>query len=274
MAQRISRAKQSIKDAGVPFARPAGPEVAARLDAVMHVLYLVFNEGYAATSGPDVVRTDLSGEALRLARLLHRLLPDEGEVAGLLALMLLTDARRAARTGPAGELIPLDQQDRGLWDRAAIAEGAALVAATLPRGRVGPYQLQAAIAACHDEADSTEATDWPQILALYRLLLGMTDNPMVALNEAVALAMVEGPRAGLARLDTLAADPRLSGHHRLDAVRAHLLERSGDLEAAVVGFRRAAARTTSVAERHYLLTQAARLADARTAPRTPGQDMP
>lgn len=264
MAQRISRAKGSIKASGVPFELPAAGELAARLGAVLHVLYLIFSEGYAASSGPALQRGDLSGEALRLARLLHRLVPDDGEVAGLLALMLLTDARRAARTGPAGELVPLDEQDRSRWDRDAIAEGVALLTATLPRGSIGAYQVQAAIAAVHDEAASTEATDWPQILALYGVLLGMSDNPMVALNHAVATAMVHGPAAGLERLDALAGDPRLSEHHRLDAVRAHLLERAGDLEGALAGYRRAAERTTSLPERDYLLTKAARLRDARS----------
>ena len=263
MAQRISRAKQSIKASGVPFELPAAGELAARLGAVLHVLYLIFSEGYAASSGPELQRGDLSGEALRLARLLHRLVPDDGEVAGLLALMLLTDARRAARTGPAGELVPLDEQDRSRWDRDAIAEGVALLTATLPRGSIGAYQVQAAIAAVHDEAASTEATDWPQILALYGVLLGMSDNPMVALNHAVATAMVHGPAAGLERLDALAGDPRLSEHHRLDAVRAHLLERAGDLEGALAGYRRAAERTTSLPERDYLLTKAARLREVR-----------
>ncbi len=259
MAQRISRAKQTIKASGVPFQAPGDGERAARLDAVMHVLYLVFSEGYAASTGPAVHRTDLSGEALRLARLLRRLVPDDGEVTGLLALMLLTDARREARTGPAGELVPLDQQDRSRWDRAAIADGVALVSEALSRGPVGPYQLQAAIAAVHDEAPSTDETDWPQILALYGVLARLTDNPMVSLNQAIALAMVEGPAAGLDRLDALAGDPRLSGSHRVDAVRAHLLERAGDRAAAVELYRRAAGRTTSIAERNYLLTQAARL---------------
>ena len=259
MAQRISRAKQTIKASGVPFQAPGDDERAARLDAVMHVLYLVFSEGYAASTGPAVHRTDLSGEALRLARLLRRLVPDDGEVTGLLALMLLTDARREARTGPAGELVPLDQQDRSRWDRAAIADGVALVSEALSRGPVGPYQLQAAIAALHDEAPSTDETDWPQILALYGVLARLTDNPMVSLNQAIALAMVEGPAAGLDRLDALAGDPRLSGSHRVDAVRAHLLERAGDRAAAVELYRRAAGRTTSIAERNYLLTQAARL---------------
>jgi RNA polymerase sigma factor (sigma-70 family) len=261
MAQRVSRAKQTIKDSGVAFSMPAPGELAARLEAVMHVLYLVFSEGYAASSGAEVVRSDLSGEALRLARMLHRLLPGEAEVEGLLALMLLTDARRAARTGPAGELVPLDEQDRARWDRAAIAEGVALVSAALARGAVGPYQLQAAIAAVHDEAASAGATDWPQILALYGLLQRMSDNPMVDLNHAIALAMVHGPAAGLERLDALAADARLAQHHRLDAVRAHLCERAGDRAGAIAGYRRAAARTTSVAERDYLLARAARLDD-------------
>ena len=200
MAQRISRAKQTIKTSGVSFGMPGAAELATRLDAVMHVLYLVFSEGYAASSGAEVVRGDLSGEALRLTRMLHRLVPGQAEVAGLLALLLLTDARRAARTGPSGELVPLDQQDRSLWDRGAIAEGVALLSATLPRGTVGPYQLQAAIAAVHDEAASAGATDWPQILALYGVLQNLSDNPMVDLNLAIATAMVDGPAAGLERL--------------------------------------------------------------------------
>jgi RNA polymerase sigma factor (sigma-70 family) len=262
MAQRISRAKQTIKASGLAFEMPEGEALAARLGSVMHVLYLMFSEGYAATSGAEVVRTDLSGEALRLTRLLHGLVPGATEVAGLLALMLLTDARRAARTGPLGEIVPLDQQDRRLWDRDAIAEGVELITKTLPKGQVGPYQLQAAIAAVHDEADTAAETDWPQILALYGVLGRMTDNPMVALNQAIALAMVEGPAAGLARLDELGTDPRLEGHHRVDAVRAHLLERAGDRAGAIAGYRRAAERTASVAERNYLLMQAARLRDA------------
>jgi RNA polymerase sigma factor (sigma-70 family) len=259
MAQRISRAKASIKASGAPFELPAADDAAERLAAVLHVLYLIFSEGYTASSGAALTRTDLSGEALRLTRLLHRLLPDEGEAAGLLALMLLTDARRAARTGAAGELIPLDEQDRSLWDAAAIAEGVALVSATLPRGAVGAYQLQAAIAAVHDEAASAEATDWPQILALYSVLLQMSNNPIVALNHAIAVAMVHGPAAGLARLDALAGDARLAGHHRLDAVRAHLLDRAGDHDAACEHYRRAAERTTSAPERDYLLMKAARV---------------
>jgi RNA polymerase sigma factor (sigma-70 family) len=262
MAQRISRAKQSIKASGVPFQVPTAEERAQRLGAVMHVLYLIFSEGYTATSGPALHRSDLSGEALRLTRMLHRLVPDDPEVAGLLALMLLTDARRAARTGPAGELIPLDQQDRTLWDRDAIAEGVALITATLARGAAGPYQVQAAIAAVHDEAASAGDTDWAEILGLYGLLQRMSDNPMVALNHAIATAMVHGPAAGLERLDALARDPRLAEHHRLDAVRAHLLERAGDREGAIACYRRAAERTTSTAERNYLLTHAARLGES------------
>jgi predicted RNA polymerase sigma factor len=261
MAQRISRAKQSIKASGEAFAMPAGRELGARLEPVMHVLYLIFNEGYTASFGSDLIRTDLSGEALRLTRMLHRLVPEQTEVAGLLALMLLTDARRAARTGPAGEIIPLDRQDRSLWDRDAISEGVALISATLPRRSVGPYQLQAAIAAVHDEAASTDETDWPQILALYDLLQRMSDNPMVALNQAIATAMVHGPAAGLERLDALASDPRLEGNHRLDAVRAHLLERAGDRQAAIACYRRAGELTASIAERNYLFMQAARLSD-------------
>jgi RNA polymerase sigma factor (sigma-70 family) len=263
MAQRISRAKQSIQGSGVPFERPAAEDAARRLGAVLHVLYLIFSEGYAASSGAELQRTDLSGEALRLVRMLHGLVPEDAEVAGLLALMLLTDARRAARTGREGELIPLDEQDRGLWDRAMIREGVALLETTLPRGAVGPYQLQAAIAAVHDEAPSTAETDWPQILALYGLLQRMSDNPMVALNHAIAVAMVQGPAAGLERLAALAGDPRLAGHHRLDAVRAHLLERAGDGGGAIACYRRAAERTTSLPERSYLLAKAARLGDAR-----------
>jgi RNA polymerase sigma factor (sigma-70 family) len=263
MAQRISRAKQSIKVSGVPFEMPGAEERAARLGAVMHVLYLIFSEGYTASSGPELHRGDLSGEALRLARMLHRLVPDDAEVAGLLSLMLLTDARRAARTGPSGELIPLDQQDRTLWERSAIAEGVALLTATLSRGSIGPYQVQAAIAAVHDEATSAEDTDWAQILGLYGLLQRMSDNPMVTLNHAIATAMVHGPLTGLELLEALDADGRLAGHHRLDAVRGHLLEMAGDHEAAIAHYLAAAGRTTSIPERNYLTTQAARLSAER-----------
>jgi predicted RNA polymerase sigma factor len=262
MAQRITRAKQAIKASGIPFRMPGVEERAKRLGAVLHVLYLVFNEGYTTSEGASLHRTDLSNEAIRLARAVHRLLPDDGEVAGLLALMLLTDARRSARTGPDGELVPLAEQDRTRWDRVLIEEGVAL-SATLSRGSIGPYQLQAAIAAVHDEAPSTDSTDWPQILALYGLLLRLSDNPMVALNYAIAVAMVHGPAAGLERLDALSRDERLEGSHRLDAVRAHLLEQAGDDEAAIVHYRAAAGRTASLPERNYLMTQAARLAGKR-----------
>jgi RNA polymerase sigma factor (sigma-70 family) len=257
MAQRISRAKQRIRASGLPFAMPAGDEWTERLRSVLHVLYLVFNEGYAATTGPRVARGDLSAEAIRLAKMVHRSAADDPEAAGLLALMLLNEARRPARTGPNGELVPLAEQDRSRWDRALIAEGVALVSAALPKGAVGEYQLQAAIAAVHDEAATAEDTDWPQILALYGLLERMTANPMVTLNRAVAAAMVDGPAAGLALLDGI--EERLAGHHRLDAVRGHLLEMAGDRDAAIVRYRTAAGRTTSVAERDYLMTRAARL---------------
>jgi predicted RNA polymerase sigma factor len=259
MAQRISRAKQSIKDSGIPFQLPTAAERGQRLRAVLHVLYLIFNEGYTSTAGPDVRRADLSQEAMRLARIVRRLQPDDTEVVGLLALMLLTDARRLARTGADGELIPLAQQDRALWDRQQIAEGVALLSAVLPMGSVGPYQLQAAIAAVHDEAARADDTDWPQILALYDLLGRMSDNPMVALNRAIAAAMVHGAAKGLELLDALKADARLADHHRLDAVRAHLLELAGDFQGAVRHYRSAAGKTGSLPERNYLLTQAARL---------------
>ncbi len=259
LAQRISRAKQAIKKSGVRFRMPTAEERDERLDAVLHVLYLVFNEGYATSGGESLQRVDLSSEAIRLTRAVHHLLPDDPEVAGLLALMLLTDARRTARSGPDGELIPLDEQDRALWDRSAIAEGVALISETLSRGAIGAYQLQAAIAAVHDEAARAEDTDWPQILVLYGLLERMADNPMITLNRAIALAMVQGARAGLELLETLDADPRISQHHRLAAVRAHLYERSGDRDAAIAHYRIAANRTASIPERDYLLLKAARL---------------
>jgi RNA polymerase sigma factor (sigma-70 family) len=263
MAQRISRAKQRIKSSGVPFSLPTEHERAQRLRSVLHVLYLIFNEGYTSSVGPDLQRTELSREAIRLTRIVHALLPDDGEVSGLLALMLLTDARRTARTGSSGELIPLTEQDRTLWDQSAIAEGVALITDTLSKGSVGAYQLQAAIAAVHDEAARVEDTDWPQILALYGLLKRMSDNPMVILNHAIAIAMVNGPAAGLAELDALDADGRLAGHHRLDAVRAHFLELAGDRQAAIAQYHAAARRTPSIPERNYLLTQAAKLSEPR-----------
>jgi predicted RNA polymerase sigma factor len=260
MAQRISRAKQSIQDSGIPFQLPTAGERVQRLRAVLHVLYLIFNEGYTSSAGPVLRRADLSHEAMRLTRIVHDLQPGDAEVAGLLALMLLTDARRLARTGATGELIPLAQQARTLWDSQQIAEGVALLSATLPKGSVGPYQLQAAIAAVHDEAPRAEDTDWPQILALYDLLRRMSDNPMVGLNHAIAVAMVHGAAKGLELLDALQADARLADHHRLDAVRAHLLEFAGDRQGAIRHYRAAAGKTGSLPERNYLLTQAARLA--------------
>jgi len=240
-----------VADSGVPFRMPNGPEREQRLTVVLHVLYLIFTEGYAATSGPVLFRADLSAEAIRLTRIVRRLLPGDGEVAGLLALMLLTDARRPARTGPAGELIPLDEQDRRTWDQAEIAEGVALITGALPRGDVGPYQLQAAIAAVHDEAASAEATDWPQILALYELLLRISDNPVVALNHAVAVAMTHGPGAGLERLGRLETDRRIAGDHRLEAVRAQLLEMAGQDQAARAAYQAAARRTMSLPHQRY-----------------------
>jgi RNA polymerase sigma factor (sigma-70 family) len=257
MAQRISRAKQRIKASGVPFGMPEGEERAQRLRSVLHVLYLIFNEGYASSIGADLHRTELSGEAIRLARMMHATLPGDGEVTGLLALMLLTDARRPARTGAGGELIPLAEQDRARWDRELIAEGTALITGALAQRVAGEYQVQAMIAAVHDEAASVEDTDWPQILTLYGLLERMTGNPMVALNRAIAAAMVHGPAAGLKLLEPL--DEPLAGHYRLDAVRAHLYEMAGDTQAAMAHYRAAAARTTSIPERQYLTTQAARL---------------
>ena len=266
MAQRISRAKQSIKASGVPFEMPADSECAQRLGAVLHVLYLIFNEGYTSSAGPSLQRLDLSSEAIRLARSVHRLLPEDAEVEGLLALMLLTDARRKARAGPNGELIPLTEQNRTLWDRQEISEGVALLTSAFERGSIGAYQLQAAIAALHDEAPSAQDTDWPQILALYDLLKRMSDNPMVMLNHAVAAAMVHGPSKGLQLLDAVEVDGRLQGHHRLAAIRGHLLEMAGEDSAAIAQYQTAAARTTNLPERDYLLLQAARLTDRISKP--------
>ena len=256
MAQRISRAKERIRSSGVAFRLPAPDERRARLSAVLHVLYLIFSEGYVASVGKDLQRRDLANEAIRLTRALHHALPQDGEVAGLLALMLLTDARRSARTGPHGELIPLAEQDRALWDRRAIAEGVALITATLSMGSIGSYQLQAAIAAVHDEASRAEDTDWQEILALYGVLRRMSDNPMVELNHAIAAAMVHGPGVGL---DLLQSIEGLAGHHRLDAVRAHLFEMAGERESAIEHYLSAASKTTSIPERIYLTTKAADL---------------
>jgi len=259
MAQRISRAKRRISSAGSRFDLPPEAERAGRLRVVLQVLYLLFNEGYAASSGPTVHRTDLTTEAIRLARMLHRLMPDETEVAGLLALMLLTDARRAARTNAQGHLVPLAEQRRDLWSATKIEEGVALISRTLGTAPIGPYQLQAAIAAVHDEAPSAEQTDWPQILALYEVLEQVSPGPVVTLNRAVAVAMVHGPRAGLALLGTLDTDDRMAHTHRLEAVRGHLLEVAGDAVAARESYRRAARMTASLPEQRYLALRAARL---------------
>jgi RNA polymerase sigma factor (sigma-70 family) len=259
MAQRISRAKATIKAAGGRFAMPPDEERAERLRVVLHVLYLMFNEGYTASSGDELQRPELAAEAIRITRDVHGRLPDDGEVAGLLALMLLTDARRPARTESDGSLIPLAEQDRSRWDQGAIREGVDIITATLPRGRIGPYQLQAAIAAVHDEAPKAEDTDWREILGLYQLLERVSPNPMVTLNHAVAAAMVDGPTAGLALLTALDGDERIAKHHRLEAVRAHLLEMAGDVDGARTAYRDAARMTTSTPEQRYLEGRAARL---------------
>jgi RNA polymerase sigma factor (sigma-70 family) len=259
MAQRISRSKQKIRTAGARFELPPEPELTERMRVVLHVLYLIFNEGYTASSGTDLSRAELTAEAIRLTRTVHQLRPDDGEVAGLLALMLLTEARRPARQQRDGSLIPLAEQDRSLWRRDLVDEGVALITATLPVGPIGPYQVQAAIAAVHDEAPTADDTDWPQVLALYDLLARMAPNPVVALNRAVAVAMVHGPQAALAELGGLDADERMADHHRLHAVRAHLHEMAGDLDAARAGYRRAARLTTSRPEQRYLEGRAARL---------------
>jgi RNA polymerase sigma factor (sigma-70 family) len=266
MAQRISRAKESIRNAGMRFDLPPETERADRLRVVMQVLYPVFNEGYLASAGPALNRADLTTEAIRLTRMLHTLGPSEGEVAGLLALMLLTDARRAARTTPDGSIVPLDEQRRDLWSSEQIAEGVALLTRTLGTVPVGPYQLQAAIAAVHDEAPTAAETDWPQILALYGVLEQVSPSPIVTLNRSVAEAMVHGPRAGLAVVGTLDSDERMAHNHRLEAVRGHLLELAGDLTAARNSYRRAARMTASLPEQRYLALRAAKLADGTETP--------
>jgi RNA polymerase sigma factor (sigma-70 family) len=259
MAQRISRAKERIRDTGMRFELPPEPERADRLRVVLQVLYLIFNEGYTASFGPALNRADLTTEAIRLARMLRALMPEEGEVAGLLALMLLTDARRAARTEEDGSIVPLDEQRRALWNTSQIDEGVALLTRTLGKAPIGPYQLQAAIAAVHDEAPSAKETDWPQILALYEVLEQVLPGPVVTLNRAVAVAMVHGPRAGLAVLGTLDTDERMAHTHRLEAVRGHLLELAGDSAGARTSYKRAARMTASLPEQRYLSLRAARL---------------
>ena len=259
VTRRITRAKKAIKDSGLPFELPSPGELDGRLSAVLRVLYLIFNEGYASTAGTALIRVDLAQEAIRLARTVYAARPGDSEVAGLLALMLLTHARHRARTGPDGSPIPMAEQDRSLWDRNAIDEGVALVTAALPRGPVGPYQLQAAIAAVHDEAENSAATDWRQIAALYGVLLRLDDNPVVALNHAVAVSMVAGPRAGLELVQRLEADTRINADRRYHAVRGHLLEMAGDLPAALGAYRAAARAATNLQQERYLNRQVDRL---------------
>jgi RNA polymerase sigma factor (sigma-70 family) len=263
MAQRLTRAKQTIRLAGATFSELASADRALRLPVVLKVIYLIFNEGYTTSGGEQLSRVDLSAEAIRVGRLLSQLMPDDPEVSGLLALMLLTDARSAARTGANGEVIPLDEQDRSRWDRDRICEGQRILQRALACGATGPYQIQAAIAAVHDEARSSDETDWAQIRELYELLLRFQDSPMARLSHAVAVAMVEGPAAGLAAVDKLAIDPHFAANHRLDSVRAHLLERAGNHEKAILYYRQAAQHTTSTPERNYLLLHAARLSESK-----------
>jgi RNA polymerase sigma factor (sigma-70 family) len=259
MTRRITRAKQTIEESHLPFKMPSEEQRPERLRTVLHTLYLIFNEGYVATAGASLHRVELTAEAIRLTRMLHRLLPDDSEVTGLLALMLLTDARRPARTAPDGTLIPMADQDRGLWDAKLIAEGATLITEAWAHGDVGTYQLQAAIAVLHDEAPDLESTDWHQILALYELLLRLGENPVVRLNHAVALAMVRGPHPGLEQLDCLQTDSRIADDHRLHAVRGHLLELAGEDVQARESYLAAAERATSLPQKRYLHAQAARL---------------
>ena len=259
VTRRITRSKQSIKDSGLPFAMPGAAELPSRLDVVLRVLYLIFNEGYASTRGTNLQRVDLAEEAIRLARTLHASLPEDSEVTGLFALMLLTHARHRARSGPDGALIPMSEQDRSLWDHDAIGEGVGLITAALPRGLTGPYQIQAAIAAVHDEAPSTEATDWPQIVALYRVLLRLDNNPVAALSHAVAVSMDQGPQAGLELLRQLESDPRINADRRFHAVRAHLLEMTGNIAAARDAYEAAARQAANLQQQRYLHGQIARL---------------
>ena len=265
IGQRISRAKERIRTSGGRFTLPAEAERSERVASVLAVLYLIFNEGHTASSGGELTRPDLSGEAIRLARHLHERLPNDGEVSGLLALMLLSDARRPARTREDGSLVPLDEQDRSRWDRAMIEEGSALITSSLRESGVGPYQLQAAIAALHDEAPTAAQTDWAQIAVLYGLLETLAPGPMVRLNRIVAVAMVEGPREGIRRLEAASSQPGLAGHYRVDAVRAHLLQMAGESESARAAYLRAARRTLSLPERRYLESRAARLGARKAA---------
>ena len=271
MTRRITRAKQTVRDSGARFSMPGDAAYPERLGVVLHVLYLIFNEGYATTAGENLQRSDLTAEAIRLTRMVHRSLPDDDEVTGLLALMLLTDARRPARTDEHGDLVPMDEQDRSRWNADYIREGVDLLTAAVAHHNPGPYQIQAAIAALHDEAPTAEATDWAQIRALYEALLRVSDNPMVALNHVVAVAMAEGADAGRARLTEVAADPRITANPRFHAVSAHLLEMAGDVEAARAAYAEAARRSTSIPQQRYLHGRAARLArNAEAAPRPAG----
>ena len=259
MAARISRAKQRIRAAGSSFSLPDGADREERLRVVLHVLYLIFNEGYTVSSGGDLHRADLAGEAIRLTRMVHAQLPEDSEVTGLLALMLLTHARREARVTVAGDLVPLDEQNRTKWDRGMIDEGTELVKASLAGPTLGPYLLQAAIAATHADAATAEETDWAQVHALYLILERIAPNPMVTLNRAIALAETKGPQAGLALLATLDGDERMARHHRLLSVRAHLLDKTGDTAGAYEHYQRAAKATASIAEQRYLRSRASRL---------------
>lgn len=259
MARRITRAKEAIHAAGASFPEPEPPQRAVRLASALHVLYLLFNEGYAASSGERLIRPDLAAEAIRLTRMAHRAAPQAPEAAGLLALMLLAEARGAARLDDGGDIVTIDQQDRSRWDRSLIAEGVALAEQALASGPVGPYQLLAAISALHSEAATVEETDWPQILALYELLDRVAPNPMASLGRAVALAEVRGPDAALALLAELAKDPRLAEHHRFLATRAHVLTRLGERSAARTEWARAAASAGNAVERRWLEARATRL---------------
>ncbi|XVQ83616.1 RNA polymerase sigma factor [Microbispora siamensis] len=259
MAKRLARAKQKIRHAGIPYRVPPAHLLPERLPAVLAVLYLLFNEGYSATAGADLVRHDLAAEAIRLARVLVRLMPDEPEAAGLLALMLLHHARRTARLDEAGDLVVLEDQDRGRWDAGRIAEGVALLDGVLRRGRPGPYQVQAAIAACHATAARPEDTDWPQIAVLYARLARLVPSPVVELNRAVAVGMAHGPAAGLALIDALRETGALAGYHLLPAARADLLRRLGRTDEAADAYREAAGLATTDAERRYLARRLAAL---------------
>jgi len=266
MAQRLVRAKAKIRGAGIPYEVPGGPLLAERLDGVLRVVYLVFNEGYAATSGEVFVRHELCAEAIRLGRLLHGLLPSEPEATALLGLMLLHDSRRRTRIDARGELVTLEEQDREQWDRKEIAEGTSLTESALRRGGAGFYAIQAAVAALHAQAAGAEETDWPQIAALYALLLRLHPSPVVALNHAVAVGMAEGPARALRLLEPLAASGELRGYHLLPAARADLLRRLGRFAEAAAAYEEALALVQHDAERRYLARRLAQARAQRSAP--------